>query len=155
MDASQSSFIPWASSAIQSRRSPQQAASSQAEQPSESGDSGQEALSSPEKVARYAAEFLGIELSRDEIATWGNRVHWVYGTQWGVAYMLLRRKPGPVSGLLFGSALWLASDELLLWALGIAEAPTNYPLSSHVQALVAHGVYGMTVGIAARGLHAR
>jgi hypothetical protein len=155
MDASQASLIPWISSALASLRSSDMHAHVAPPAPAASDDESEQPLSSLEEVARRGADLLGMQLSRDELTTWGNRVHWVYGTQWGIAYTLMRQRPGPASGLLFGAALWLVSDELLLWALGIAKAPNNYPLSSHLQALAAHCVYGTVVGTTVRGLQAR
>jgi hypothetical protein len=154
MDASQTSIIPAISNWIESLRANEQ--QEQQEGSSSSGGDGEEQpLSSPEKAAKRGADMLGIDLDRDAVAAWGNRIHWLYGTQWGVVYTLLRGQGGPLSGLLYGAFLWAASDELLLWALGIAEAPTEYPAKSHLLALASHCVYGMTVGIAARGLSRR
>ncbi len=59
---------------------------------------------------------------------------------------------GPLSGLLYGSLLWLGSDELLLWAIGIAGKPTDYPIATHLKALAAHAVYGLALGTTTRGL---
>lgn len=145
MDASQTSIIPAVSSWIEGWLG------SRGKQGQEEA-SEEEPLSSPEKVARRGAELVGIQLDREQIAVWGNRVHWAYGIQWGIIYLLLRRAPGPVSGFFYGVALWAVSDELLLWALGIAKAPTAYPPKIHLQALAAHCVYGTAVGAVARGL---
>ena len=154
MDTSQTTLIPAVGAWIQSLRSEGGADGSGA---SEAGDEqsaqiAEQQLSSPAKVAKRGAEWLGIELDREQAEFWGNRVHWVYGIQWGVTYRLLRRQPGTISGLVFGAALWLASDELLLWALGIAKAPTQYPPKVHLDALAAHCVYGVVVGMTAKGL---
>ncbi|MHB1417105.1 MAG: hypothetical protein ACYC1C_17810, partial [Chloroflexota bacterium] len=87
----------------------------------------------------------------EQVKVWGNRVHWLYGMQWGALYLLLPGKPGLRSGLLYGAALWAGSDELLLWVLGIAKAPIRYHLSSHLYGLLAHLVYGVTLGALAKG----
>jgi uncharacterized membrane protein YagU involved in acid resistance len=118
----------------------------------EQGEQEPEQESSPALVARRIARFLGTELSPEEAATWGNRIHWLCGMQWGVVFTLLWRRHGLGTGLLFGSVLWLASDELMLWALGIAKAPTQYPLPMHMKALAAHLAYGAAVAVAAKGL---
>ena len=108
--------------------------------------------SSPEKVAHRGANLLGVSLSREGIAEWGNRVHWLYGAQWGAVYAILRLPGTPLAGAAYGAVLWLGSDELLLWALGIAEKPTHYPFESHASALAAHVVYGAVLGITLAGL---
>ncbi|MDA8219570.1 MAG: hypothetical protein M0Z94_18380 [Dehalococcoidales bacterium] len=123
-------------------------------QPSEEGQSGEgeSQESSPEKVAHRGAEMLGFDLDREQVKVWGNRVHWLYGMQWGALYTLLPVKAGVRSGLLYGAALWAGSDEMLLWILGIAKAPFRYHLSVHLYGLLAHLVYGVTLGVLARGL---
>jgi hypothetical protein len=147
MDASQTSLIPAVSSWISSMRGQQTDDDS-----SDDGGSESQPESSPEKVAHRAADLLGITLSREEVATWGNRVHWIYGTHWGSVYSTLSLPRSPLVGLGFGATLWLGSDELLLWALGIAEKPTKYPFSVHASALAAHLVYGSVLGTMLAGL---
>lgn len=146
MDASQTSVIPAVSTWISSLRG------TQADDASNSGTADSQPESSPEKVAHRAADLLGVSLSRDEVSTWGNRVHWVYGAYWGSVYSTLGLRRSPLGGLGFGALLWLCSDELLLWALGIAEKPTKYPFSVHASALAAHLVYGGVLGTMLAGL---
>lgn len=147
MDTSQTTVIPALSSMVDrylgSQHHPPQA---------ESSDGGETQESSPTKVARKAAGVLGIKLTHDRAEKWGNRVHWAYGTAWGVAYTLFSPEPGFRSGLLYGAGLWLGSDEMLLWGLGISKAPSNYPPKSHIQALAAHLLFGATVGLLGRGI---
>ncbi len=157
MDASQSTVIPAVGSWVQSLRSGN--GSNEGEPSDESGGGEQqsqgaseESLSAPEKVAKRGAGVLGIELDREQVALWGNRVHWLQGLQLGIPYQLLRSQPGVRSGLVYGAALWLLTDELMLWAIGIAKSPASYPPKTHLDALAAHCVYGAVVGIAAKGL---
>jgi hypothetical protein len=152
MDASQTTVIPAVGSWVRSLRSVNSDDEQQGSQPEPGPDDPDESLSSPEKAAKRGAALIGIELDRDEIAAWGNRVHWLHGIQLGVPYQALASRPGIPSGIAYGAALWLLSDELMLWALGVAKAPTNYPLKVHLDALAAHCVYGAVVAIAARGL---
>jgi uncharacterized membrane protein YagU involved in acid resistance len=147
MDASQTTVIPAVGAWVESLRSGN--GEDDAHPPQASAD---ETLSSPEKVAKRGAALLGIELDREQVAAWGNRVHWWHGIQLGVPYQMLQPKSSITSGLIYGAALWLLSDELMLWALGVANAPTTYPLKVHLDALAAHCVYGAVVAIAARGL---
>lgn len=151
MDASQSTLIPSVGAWIQSLRSGTEAAGDD-KNTQDSQENASESLSAPEKVAKRGAGMLGVELDRDQVTLWGNRVHWLYGIQLGIPYQLLRRQPGVTSGLVYGAALWLLSDELLLWAVGVAKSPASYPAKTHFDALAAHCVYGAVVGIAAKGL---
>ncbi|HVB65815.1 MAG TPA: hypothetical protein VNE17_13855 [Nitrolancea sp.] len=146
MDMSQSTLMPVISSWVKSARGPTAVAESSADRDDRQPES------SPEKVARRVADLLGVSLSREGIAEWGNRVHWLYGTQWGLTFAILRLRRTPLAGATFGAVLWLGSDELLLWALGIAEKPTHYPFESHASALAAHVVYGAVLGITLAGL---
>jgi hypothetical protein len=149
MDTSQTTLIPAVSGWISKFRGPQPEAET-----SSSGNHETQPESSPEKVAHHVADLLGISLSRDEVATWGNRVHWVYGIHWGSVYATVGVPRSLLSGFGYGAALWVGSDELLLWALGVAGKPTDYPLSVHASALAAHLVYGGVLGTMLAGLEA-
>jgi hypothetical protein len=146
MDMSQATLIPAVSSWVKSARGQVSVA-----EPSSGADDSQPE-SSPEKVAHRIADLLGVSLSREEIAGWGNRIHWLYGPQWGAVYAILPLPRTPLAGSAFGAVLWLGSDELLLWSLGIAENPTRYPFESHARALAAHAIYGTVLGITLAGL---
>jgi hypothetical protein len=148
MDASQTSLIPAVGSWVNSLRS----SNGKDGAPPVQASSSDDALSSPEKVAKCGAALPGIELDREQVAVWGNRVHWWHGIQLGIPYQVLRLRPGITSGLVYGAALWLLSDELMLWELGVAKAPTSYPLKVHLDSLAAHFVYGTVVAIAEKGL---
>jgi len=150
MDASQTSLIPAVSTWIDLVRGKSMPSGAP---PSDDGESSQPE-SSPEKVAHRIADLLGMSHSRQDLTTWGNRVHWMYGAQWGIAFAALPLPRTPLFGALFGAALWLGSDEMLLWALGIAKRPTAYPFAVHASALVAHMIYGSVAGITLAGLEA-
>lgn len=47
------------------------------------------------------------------------------------------------AGVPFGAAVWLIADELALPALGLAERPQAYPVSTHAEMLAAHVVFGL------------
>ncbi|HEX3721945.1 MAG TPA: hypothetical protein VHV31_04095 [Nitrolancea sp.] len=147
MDTSQTTLIPLVSSWIKSAGDKSKEAP-----PSKDSTVGETPESSPEKVAHHIARMGGIDLDREEISRWGNRVHWLYGTHWGAVYAILPLPRTPLAGLAYGAILWLWSDELLLWALGIAEKPTHYPFESHASALAAHVIYGGTLGTMLAGL---
>jgi hypothetical protein len=52
------------------------------------------------------------------------------------------------SGLAFGTLVWLASDDILLPAFRLSAWPQHYPVKTHLYALAAHAVYGLTVATA-------
>ncbi|MGA7673298.1 MAG: hypothetical protein WBW04_22975 [Nitrolancea sp.] len=145
MDWSQGRVIPAASTWIE-RKLRQPSPSRTSEGPS--GDSE----GSPARVARWLAERIGVDLTHERAMELGNRIHWAYGTQWGLPFELMPVSHGPITGAAYGGALWLASDELLLWALGVSGKPSDYPLSVHLQALAAHAVYGTALGAIVWGL---
>lgn len=90
--------------------------------------------------------------------SWG--VHIGYGlavaSLWGLARGTRSRRTRVRhivrDGLVFGAALWLAGDELAVPLLGLADKPTAYSPSSHVQALAAHLGYGVATTAATRYL---
>ena len=74
-------------------------------------------------------------------------VHYGYGSFMGGVYGALA-EVNPAStkavGLPFGAALWLVGDEIAVPALGLSKSPREYPVSTHLQSLAAHFVYGLT-----------
>ncbi|MEZ4864870.1 MAG: hypothetical protein R3C14_26390 [Caldilineaceae bacterium] len=74
-------------------------------------------------------------------------VHWGYGIGQGGVYASMR---GPVDGfdlpggLAFGTALWLLGDEMAVPMLGLQEGPTASGVTTHVNRLAMHLVYGVT-----------
>lgn len=78
-------------------------------------------------------------------STLSQLVHWGYGMEMGGCYGFFRTNSGFLDlngGLKYGTGLWLAGDELALPMLGLAGAPQSKPAATHVQALIAHLVYG-------------
>ena len=81
----------------------------------------------------------------------GNLVHFAFGAAWGGVLALARQRPRLRDGLLFGTVVWMLSDNGLLPLLRIASVPTRYPLGVHAKALFAHLVYGVGTAAALRG----
>ena len=69
-------------------------------------------------------------------------VHYSFGALWGGLYGLLRES-ARVPASLFGVAVWMVSDNLILPGFRVAAWPTRYKLSEHHYALHAHIVYGL------------
>ncbi len=83
-------------------------------------------------------------LPRSEALQLALMLHYAFGALSGAAYALLTEafpnlKAG--RGLLFGSLLWLAGDELAVSMTGISD-PTSKTASSHLSALAAHLLFG-------------
>lgn len=82
-------------------------------------------------------------------------MHYATGAASGAVYGIaaeLAPKVTAGSGLTFGTAVWLVVDETTVPLLGLSKGPTEYPLSTHVYALVSHFVFGVTTEIMRRML---
>ena len=107
------------------------------------------------KVASAISQSIGHDLTKDEKATAGPAVHYAFGATMGAVYGLLS-EVAPVTavgwGMPFGTALWLAADEVAVPAFGFSKSPTEYPASTHASALASHLVYGLSVDVVRRAL---
>ena len=103
----------------------------------------------PVKVAAaVTASLTGGRLRKAEKEPAGRIVHYAFGTASAIGYGVLADLAPIVTlgfGTLFGIAVWILLDNLMLWALGLAKRPTAYPLSAHAYALASHVVYGAAV----------
>lgn len=108
------------------------------------------------KAAGKIAELAGRKLSFEQKKKLGPVIDYAFGTLQGGAYgaatELLRVEGGIVAGLAFGGALFALADEFAVPKLGLSGKPSEYPISSHVYALLSHLVYGFSSEIARRGL---
>ncbi|HWS99842.1 MAG TPA: DUF1440 domain-containing protein [Pyrinomonadaceae bacterium] len=131
--------------------------------PSEGGEPGQASEENKEeqddatvKAARAVSEgVFGHELKESEKETAGAVVHYAFGTATGGLYGAVAELSPEVTagaGLPFGVAFWLVADETAVPLLGLAKAPTEYPVSTHVYALASHLVYGLTAELVRRAV---
>lgn len=124
------------------------------EQPAGGGDEGQEPATV--KAAEAISEgVFGHVLTKDEKPAAGEAVHYAMGGTSGAVYGALAEFLPAVTagaGVPFGAAVWLVADEAAVPALGLSEAPTEYPLSTHAYALASHFVYGLTTEAVRRGV---
>ena len=85
-------------------------------------------------------------LPPEEKAPASTAVHYAFGAAVGGIYGALAEKM-PLArvgfGTLFGSVLWLLSDEIAVPAAGFSKPPQQYPVSIHANALASHLVYGV------------
>ena len=106
---------------------------------------------STEKVARKIAESAGHHLTPENKKTAGQAVHYSFGTLVGVIYACtaeLVPEATTGAGTAFGTALFLAADEIAVPAFRLAPPPTKQPASDQLEHWAAHVVYGVTLEIA-------
>lgn len=104
-------------------------------------------------VARAA---LGRPLSREELAVAAPAVHYGFGTTMGALYGGLAelRQVGVGDGAAWGTAIWIAGDEIAVPLLGLSRAPQSYSPDAHAQALASHVVFGVAAEIVRRRVRA-
>ncbi len=154
-----------ATQALQPRRHDQgdAAASStatQSEQQSQPQPQQQQSAEDSEDATMKAANKLykavrHRELSPEQKKKAGPVVHYAYGTLVGGLYGALAevtRKPKLGVGTGYATVLWAVGDEVAVPLLGLSKSPTEYPLSSHANALAAHLVYGITTEMVRRSV---
>ena len=96
-------------------------------------------------AAQKGARIIGLELSDDQQKKYGSGVHWALGIGMGALYGVLRsRVPNAdlAHGLAFGTAFFLAVDEVGNTALGLTPGPTQFPWQAHARGLAGHLAYG-------------
>lgn len=101
-------------------------------------------------VAQYAASraarMAGRELTDREEWNYGQGIHYLLGIGPAVAYANLRHQYPAITmgrGLAYGFGLFVAMDELVAPATGLASGPTTYPWQAHARGLVGHLVVGV------------
>jgi hypothetical protein len=118
-----------------------------------SGDSEDDATM---KMAnKLAAPVLRRELTKGEKETAGPIVHYTFGALAGGVYgAAVEVVPGLRTGfgLPYGTAVFVGADEMAVPALGLSKPAAKYPVSTHVNALASHLVYGATLELVRRGV---
>jgi len=100
-----------------------------------------------------ARPFTHRDLTREQAKWAGPAVHYAVGTLVGAAYgALVERVPRvkAASGAVYGTAVWLAADELAVPAFGLAPPLFKTPPSAHVKAFATYLVYGITTDLTRR-----
>lgn len=100
-------------------------------------------------VARRLTEHLAQRGPVEHRQLAAQLVHLGFGSAWGGAYGLVAssipRRGVLTTGLAFGMMVWLISDDILLPAFRLSAWPHHYPVKTHLYAIAAHAVYGLTV----------
>jgi hypothetical protein len=108
------------------------------------------------KTARAISRgLLHCDLTKDQKKWAGPVVHYALGTLLGAVYGAFAGKASLARagfGAAYGSAVWLAADEVAVPAFGLSKSPGETTASSHVQELAAHVVYGVTTDLVRRAI---
>lgn len=143
----------WVMERVQTLGSDSSAAESEEERTSEERHKTESSDPATVKAAQTAASLVGMRIPEDRKNLAGEIVHFSYAALWGGLYALAAPKKTNafLSGLAFGTGLWLVSDEILVPLLGWAKWAPAYPASTHAKALAAHLAYGVSTaaGLAA------
>jgi hypothetical protein len=124
-------------------------------QPGSAGpQSDQQSDDATMKAAGKIGELGGHPLTHQEKQKAAPFVHYGFGTTMGMLYGTLMemgprdlRRHELLSGVGFGSLLFAGADEIAIPATGLSqEPPSKTPITTHLQALFSHVVYGVTAG---------
>lgn len=142
-------FLAGSSKAQDALKDPAEKEQEKAQQASAGDDSTQ-------KVADAVSHAVtGNHLSKEEKKTGGPLVHYLFGSIMGGVYGAVAEYSQSSrigAGTVFGTALFLGADEIMVPALGLSKPPTQEPASSQVNHWAGHLVYGATVELVRRGL---
>ena len=108
-----------------------------------------------ERAAEKGADLLNVQLSEKARGQVGNAIHWATGVGAGITYALLRRRWDGIAagkGLPFGTAFFLAVDELVNPLLGFTPGPAAFPWQAHARGLGGHLTFGLTTALVLDGL---
>lgn len=114
---------------------------------------GTEPESSSVLTARRIAERMGRELTDEEARKAGPVVHYAFSALTGAVYgALVEYMPFLSFGLgtLFGTAVWVAADEIALPKLELADDPKRYPAAAHARSWAAHAAWGAALEVGRR-----
>ena len=91
-----------------------------------------------------AGTVMGRRLDRDELAVGAALMHYSFGTAMGALYgAYVGDKRRARTGIAFGLTVWLFADEIAMPLLGLSKSTLRRPLEKHLQAAVAHIVFGV------------
>ena len=99
-------------------------------------------------LVRRVGEMIGTKVEDKRAKKLGTIVHYAFGASGGPAAAFIQRQGiGPVAaGLAIGAGMWVVVDEGANAVLGLTPPAPDWPLITHVRALVAHLVYGVALG---------
>ncbi len=104
-------------------------------------------------ASEIAQNVFNTKLKSDSRERAGEAVHFGFGTLMGGLYGVASELAPVVTtgmGSLYGAGVFVGADETALPLIGLAEAPTDVPLKTHVYALASHLVYGLSAELVRR-----
>jgi uncharacterized membrane protein YagU involved in acid resistance len=114
--------------------------------------------SAPEAIGRIGYQKLvGEEPSKKTKSDLSWAIHLGYGLLVASGYALLRGHAHGHTlrdGLMFGTGLWLFGDELAVPLLGLADKPSAYHPTQHLQSFAQHLGFGVATAATTRALEA-
>jgi uncharacterized membrane protein YagU involved in acid resistance len=124
----------------------------------ENSSGSSEDIPSNEKAAQAISEnVFDQKLGKAERKDAGEAVHYAMGGVSGLIYGVAAEVAPVVTvgaGAPFGAAVWVAADDLAVPALHLSKPITEYPVTTHLQALTSHLVYGLATDMVRRGVRA-
>ncbi len=98
-------------------------------------------------AAEKAARVAGLRVSKRQLRSAGQVIHWWLGAEAGISYALARRRvpaAGRLKGIGFGSGFWLVVDEIANPLLGLTKGPRAFPWQAHARGLAGHLAFGVS-----------
>ena len=103
-----------------------------------------------------ARRVLGRSLTKQELRVAAPLIHYAFGAAMGGVYGTYAGwRQSHRFGAAFGTTVWLAADEIAMPLLGLSQSTARRPLEMHVQAFVAHLVFGTATEMTRRSLQAQ
>ena len=107
----------------------------------------------PKEITEVALDKAGLRQQMSEGEEIGLTAinHWAYGMGGGAVFGLLRRRldpplPGAIQGIIFALGIWVISYMGWVPAVGLMPAVWNQRPDRALELLLAHVVYGATLG---------
>ena len=104
-------------------------------------------------AAEKGARLIGLDLPEERREAAGAKIHWALGIATGAAYGVMRSRlpvAGAARGLAFGTAFFLAADEIGTTAFGLTPPPNEFPWQAHARGFAGHLTYGAVADAIAR-----
>jgi putative membrane protein len=117
------------------------------------GDEESEEPATEKAATAVVTGLLGREMTEQQKHIAGSATHYAFGASVGGVYGALAEVSPVVRagmGTAYGAGVWLAADEVAVPVLRLAKPPQQHPASTHLNALVAHLVYGLSLEIVRR-----
>jgi hypothetical protein len=114
-----------------------------------------EEAGAPGKVAKKAAEAMGVELPDAAAGPATDVVHWLTGIGHGLAHAVVQHRRHPVLGGAVTGAGAFGSSYVLLGAIGVYEPIWTYDADTLGEDLSAHLLFGLVVGLVYRAIAPR